>query len=93
MRAAEKHHVSYVAIWVWLVVLLAVGLTFVALPVTKVTAIALIFSAAVVKAALVVRHYMHLRAQPVMVYVIMSVPVVLAIAMVLALIPDIAMRP
>ncbi len=93
MSTAEKPPVSYVTIWVWLVAMLVVGVTLVVLPLSKVTAVFLIFAVAVVKAALVIRHYMHLRAQPLLIYVIAGVPVLLAIAMTLTLLPDIGFRP
>ncbi len=93
MNRAERPPVSYFTIWVWLVILIAVGLLFVALPISKLAAVAVIFTAATIKAGLVVRHYMHLRAQPVMLYAIAGVPVMLAVFMVLALVPDIAWRP
>lgn len=93
MGHAENPPVSYFTIWIWLVALLAVGLLLLVLPISKLTAVVLIFSAAAVKAGLVVRHYMHLRAQPLALYAIAGVPVLLAIFMVLALVPDIAWRP
>ena len=93
MGSAATPPLSYVTIWALLVGLLAVGLTLLALPLSGFVLVALIFAAAVVKAALVVRHYMHLRAQPWAIYAIVGIPVLLGIALVLALIPDIAMRP
>jgi caa(3)-type oxidase subunit IV len=85
--------VSYVAIWALLVGLLGVGVLLLVLPLSGVALVVLIFTAAAIKAGLVVRHYMHLRAQPWMMYAIVGVPVLLGIAMVLALIPDIGLRP
>jgi cytochrome c oxidase subunit IV len=92
MSAAEKHHIGYVTIWVWLVALLVAGVGLIALPASKTVVVSLIFIVAVAKAALVVRHYMHLRAQPLLIYAIMGIPVLLAIGMTLALMPDIAFR-
>ncbi len=80
---------GYVTIWVFLVVLLGAGFLVFEMGFSKTTAILLIFGIAVVKAYLVIRHYMHLKAVPPMLYAIAGVPLILAIAMVLALMPDI----
>lgn len=89
----DAHHgPSYLLIWVWLVVLLVVGMAVFALPMGKTAATTLILAIAVVKAILVGRHYMHLRAQPPMLYVIVGVPVFLAVAFAISLLPDIALR-
>ena len=93
MGAVRKRSMSYVAVWVWLVTLLVAGLSVVAISLSKAIALFLIFTVAVVKAALVARHYMHLRAQPLMIYAIAGIPVLLAIGMILTLMPDIAFRP
>lgn len=90
--SADNHSVRYVTIWMWLVLLLAAGVALIALPLSKTLAVILIFAVATVKAVLVVRHYMHVRAQPVMVYAILTVPLVLAIALVFVLLPDIAFK-
>jgi len=93
MRGTDKRYPSYLAIWMWLMVLLALSLAFVVLPFSHISAVVLIFAVAAVKALLIARHYMHLREQPWMIHVIAGVPVLLVIAMALALIPDIALRP
>ncbi len=80
---------GYVTIWVWLVTLLAAGMAVFFVDISKTTAILLIFGIALVKAFLVVRHYMHLKHVPPALYAIAGIPVILAIAMVLALMPDI----
>jgi cytochrome c oxidase subunit IV len=90
--SADKPAVGHVTIWVWLVVLLAVGVSFLVLPLPKEAAVVLIFAVATLKAFLVVRHYMHLQHQPLMVYVVLGVPVLLAIALVIVLMPDIAYK-
>lgn len=83
---------SNVAIWIWLVALLVVGLFCAYLPFGKLMVIFLIFSVAVVKAYLVARHYMHLRTEAVLVYAIAGIPVVLLIGMILTLVPDIVFK-
>jgi caa(3)-type oxidase subunit IV len=81
---------GYVSIWVWLIVLLAAGMLVFEVHLSKTTALLLVFGIALVKAYLVVRHYMHLKDVPPALYAIAGVPVLLAIAMVLSLFPDIA---
>jgi caa(3)-type oxidase subunit IV len=80
---------GYVTIWVWLVMLLAAGMAIFFVDISKTVAILLIFGIAVVKAFLVVRHYMHLKHVPPALYAIAGIPLLLAIAMVISLIPDI----
>ena len=83
---------SYVTIWSWLVALLVVGLTCAYLPFAKAMAIFLIFTVAVVKAFLVARHYMHLRTENLLIYLIAGIPVLLLVGMMIALVPDIVFR-
>ena len=90
--SAEKPPVGYVTIWVWLIILLILGVAMIVAPVSKVAAVFLIFTVAVTKASLVIRHYMHLRAQPFFVYAILCVPLLMAIALILVLLPDIAFK-
>jgi len=79
-------------IWAWLVGLLIAGLTVFVMPIPKIAAIGLVFSAAIVKAALVVRKYMHLEAEYWLLYVIALAPVILVVIMAVALLPDIAFK-
>ena len=79
-------------IWGWLVGLLISGLTVFVMPIPRIAAIGLVFTAAIIKAALVVRKYMHHEAEHWLLYVIALVPVLLIIAMAVALLPDIALR-
>jgi len=90
--STEKGGIGYVTIWVWLVILLAAGVAILAVPVSKTMAVVLIFTVAAVKATLVVRHYMHVRHQPTMTYVILGLPLLLAIALLIVLLPDIAFK-
>jgi len=93
MVTAEHGNSEYVAIWVWLVALLVIGLAIVALPIPKVVVVALVFAVAVVKAAMVVRNYMHLKSEHMLIIAIAMVPVLLFIGLMITLVPDIAMRP
>ena len=82
-----------VTIWVWLLVLVVAGLVLLFFEEMSHTTITILLMAiAAVKATLVLRHYMHLKAQPAMLYVIAFTPVLLAIVMALILIPDVAYR-
>lgn len=83
---------GYLSVWRWLVALLVAGLMVLMLPIPKVAAIVLIFAIAAVKAALVARNYMHLKYERVFIIMIALVPVVLAMGLAIALIPDIAMH-
>ncbi|HEY6395092.1 MAG TPA: cytochrome C oxidase subunit IV family protein [Candidatus Binataceae bacterium] len=82
----------YVRIWVWLVGLLIIGVAVFALPIPRIFAVLLIFAIATVKAVLVARNYMHMRAEHIAIYLIALIPVLLLIGMTLMLIPDIALR-
>lgn len=90
--SAYKPTVGYVTIWVWLVILLAAGVAVLAVPASKTVAVLLIFGVATVKAVLVVRHYMHLKHQPLMIYLMLGIPLLLALAFIIVLMPDIAYR-
>jgi caa(3)-type oxidase subunit IV len=85
---AESHHTNYVTIWYWLIGLLAIGLVAAYLPMGKTLAIVVIFVTAAVKAFLVTRHYMHMKTETLLIYLIAIIPVVLLIGFGLALIPD-----
>jgi len=87
--SAANPPISYGKIWVVLVVLVALGAAFLLVP-SKPLAVVLIFTVATIKAVIVLRHYMHVVHQPLMVYAMLAVPLVLAIMMVFILIPDIA---
>jgi cytochrome c oxidase subunit IV len=79
-------------IWEWLLALLAAGLVVFVLPIPKFVAIALVLGAALIKAMLVVRNYMHLKGEHVLLYVIALAPVLLFLAMAITLLPDIAWK-
>jgi len=86
-----KPSLGYGIVWLWLMALLGAGVALLAVP-SKTLGVVLIFAVATVKAVLVLRHYMHLRHQPVMIYLMLAIPVVLAIALTIVLLPDIAFR-
>ena len=85
----ERVHPNYVAIWVWLVVLMVAGVLATRLPLGKSAVIILIFAIATVKAVLVALNYMHLKSENWLIYALAIVPVLLVVAMTLVLFPDI----
>ncbi len=89
---ARDERSLYVAVWAALVLLLAAGLAIFVLPIPRAVAVALIFGVAGVKAALVVRNYMHLKHEHVLIYIIVLVPVVFMLGLAIALIPDLVYR-
>jgi len=82
----------YIAIWLWLVVLVGAGLLASALPVPKIAVLVLVFGIAVVKATMVMRDYMHLKFETLVIHVIALIPILLFIGLALTLIPDIALH-
>lgn len=90
----HAHHNTRLYVWIWgaLVALLVLGMFVFELHLSKTTALLLIFSIAAVKAFLVLRNYMHLQGVPPVLYAIVGIPLLLAIALVLTLMPDIAFR-
>lgn len=86
---AERVHHNYVAIWVWLVVLMVAGVLATRLPLGRSAVISLIFAVAAAKAVLVALNYMHLKSENWLIYALAIVPVLLVVAMTLVLFPDI----
>ena len=82
----------YMMIWVWLVFLLIAGLVIFVLPIPRTAAVVTIFSLAAIKATLVMRNYMHLKHEHLLLYLTVLVPLLLFIGMALTLIPDIVYR-
>jgi len=82
----------YIAIWLWLVVLVGAGLLASALPVPKIAVLVLVFAIAGVKATMVMRDYMHLKFETLVIHVIALIPILLFIGLALTLIPDIALH-
>ena len=89
---AESIDRSSIIIWMWLVGLLGAGMMVFTLPIPRIPALLLIFGIAGFKATLVLRDYMHLKGEKILIYVIALTPLVLAIALALVLIPDIVFR-
>jgi cytochrome c oxidase subunit IV len=87
---AAAHGPHPVTVWVWLVICLVAGFVVFWLDLSHSLVVLLLFQIAIFKAGLVVRHYMHMKQQPVALYAIAAIPVLLLIFMVFALLPDIA---
>jgi cytochrome c oxidase subunit IV len=66
---------TYVMIFVWLTVLTAAEVAIAALPMPELIQIGLLVAIAVIKAALVVLYYMHLRYDSLWYWIILLVPV------------------
>lgn len=86
--AIEKTHPNYVTIWVWLLGLVGASLVASLLPGGRVVAVTVIFVVAAVKALLVAWNYMHLRLEPRLIYAIALVPLLFALVLAVALLPD-----
>jgi cytochrome c oxidase subunit IV len=82
----------YMMIWAWLVFLLVAGLVIFILPIPRTAAVITIFSIAAIKAVLVLRNYMHLKHEHLLLYLTVLVPALLFLGMALTLIPDIVYR-
>lgn len=89
MTHPKQTRPNYVAVWAWLVVLLMVSLAAAYLPFPQAATISVIFTVAVVKALLVAANFMHLRFEQRLIRAIAIVPVLLFLALTLALMPDI----
>ncbi len=90
--ATDKAHPNYVAIWVWLLALMGIGLAASAIPGARVIAVTVIFATATAKALLVALNFMHLRFEPRLIYAIAIVPVLLVFGLMLVLFPDFVAR-
>lgn len=88
----EQARPNYVAIWVCLVVLMLAGVLAASLPLDRSAVMSLIFGIAAVKATLVALNYMHLKSEHWLIYALAIVPVLLVVAMILVLFPDIVHR-
>ncbi len=91
MESVENRR-HYIAIWLWLIVLVGAGLLASALRIPKIVVLMLVFGIAVAKASMVMRDYMHLKFETLIIHVIALIPILLIIGLALTLIPDIALH-
>ncbi len=85
---SERAHPDYVAIWVWLVVLMVAGVLASYLPLGRSAVVVLVFLIAAAKASLVALYYMHLKFESGLICALAIIPVVLVIGLTLLLFPD-----
>ncbi len=90
-KSMDQSH-FHLIVWGWLVLLLIAGLAVFVLPIPKSAAVLLIFAIAAIKAGLVLRNFMHLTHEHILIYLIAFVPMILFLAFALSLIPDIVYR-
>ena len=88
---SNAHSRHYLIIWVWLLALV-VGAVAAASLLPKLQAMVLIFAAAIIKALLVARNYMHLKNERVIIYAMVLVPLAFVIILLFALFPDFVYR-
>lgn len=75
---AQAHHPkprTYIMVFVWLTVLTAIEVAVAAIPMPEVVKLGLLIGIAIIKAALVVLFYMHLRYDSFWYWIILLVPV------------------
>ena len=83
----RRQNLSEMAVWVWLVALLALSVL-ASLLLPKSVAVVFIFLSAATKAFLIAWNYMHLKEDRVLLYAL-AVPVVLVILLAFILVPDV----
>ena len=89
MSNAEHDRPNYVAVWAWLLLLLALSLAAVYLPFSQATTVLVIFVIAGAKAFLVASNFMHLKFEQRLIRIVAIAPVVLFVILTLGLLPDI----
>lgn len=89
-REQTHHHPNYVAVWVWLVLLVIMSVLISSMPVAHSMALLLVFEVAVIKALLVAVYFMHLKFERPFIYSLVIVPLVFFAILVFVLFPDIA---
>ncbi|NIO10863.1 MAG: hypothetical protein GTO40_23795 [Deltaproteobacteria bacterium] len=84
-HANPRRHYFY--IWLWLMAFLILSVV-ASLLVNEFAALVLIFVAALIKAVLVLRSYMHLKYEHLFIYALAVVPFVIMVIFALSLFPD-----
>lgn len=85
------HHPNYIAIWGWLILLALFSVLIGAFPLSYGIILLIIFEVAVIKSLLVVMYFMHLRFEPLLIYVLLIIPLLFFTILVMVLFPDIAL--
>ena len=88
MTAGKAHHPNYTAVWVWLLVLVGLGVATSLVPGARAVALFVIFATAIVKTMLVALNFMHLRFESGLIYAIALIPLIFVAILAVALFPD-----
>jgi heme/copper-type cytochrome/quinol oxidase subunit 4 len=76
--------------WVVLVILFLIGVAAVGLGLSRGLALTLIFAAAIVQAYVIIRYYMKMRSEDLIIWTLVLLPVATVIVLAFVLVPDIA---
>ena len=88
MPSPEHSHPNYLAVWVWLALLMLVSVCASYLPAAAVVVLSIILGLSFIKALLVALYYMHLKFEGKLLLLVVVLPLVLAAVLVVALLPD-----
>ena len=91
MTAQHQTHPNYLAIWAILLVLLGMSLTLGHIPNAALSG-TLIFGIAVVKIALVMRYFMHMKFEPWLLAMLLIGALLCVLALFIGVLPDVAWR-
>jgi caa(3)-type oxidase subunit IV len=92
MADAAHARPNYVAVYLWLIGLLAVSVLAVYLPFSLGITVTIIFLIALAKAVIVAAYFMHMRFDKWLIRSMAIIPVILFVIMTLTLIPDIGLN-
>ena len=86
--SSDHRHPNYLAVWIWLALLMLLSVCASYLPAAAVLVIGIILGLSFIKALLVAVYFMHLKFERKILLLVVIVPVVLAAGLVIALLPD-----
>jgi caa(3)-type oxidase subunit IV len=86
--AHDRAHPNYTAIWLWLLLLMALSVVASVIPALRGVAALVMFATAFAKAILVALNFMHLRFEGRLIWAIAIVPVAFFAVLTIALFPD-----
>lgn len=84
----ERHHPNYLAVWVWLALLMLASVLSSYLPTSAMIIISIILVLSLIKALLVALYYMHLRFERRLLLIVIVAPLVLAGILIIGNLPD-----
>ena len=85
---SHRTHPNYLAIWVWLALLMLLSVFASRLPASEVIILGIVLILAFIKAMLVALYYMHLKFERRLLLLVIIPPLILAALLVVALLPD-----